>query len=663
MSAGWRPGPVRHGLRIAPTTRPHGAGWVDRGMVVTNGAEAGIPWVTGREGSWSYRFDVPAGTYRVTLGIFERAGAVAYDRVFDVWLNDFLAWPELDVAAQFGAGHPVSLERMALVTTNGLVVRSSRRHGLPLLSALRVEAVSPDETPPAEPAFVSVEARDEVVHLQWPPVGEPDVAGYRVWRAEDPAGPFEPVAGSLIGRARYVDRSVRNGRRYVYQVAAVDAGGREGPRATSGEARPEPPDDDRLLDLISRAAFQYFAEECDPRTFLTRDKNTAPEISVAAVGFGLSALVVGAERGWMARAEAERRVVTMLSALERHPNNRHRGVFFHYLNPDGSHTAGGYEDGASTVDTALLLWGALTAGEYFGGPAREIAQRLLEGADWRAFAHEPLKMMTMIYRPSNGTFDGLWNYYTDEALLIALLGIGTPRAEHRLEPAYFYGFTRARRGYQDIPDLVYTWPGALFTYTFAHVWVDFRALGPDQPAALGLPADLQVDWWENTVRAVRANRAYCIRQGARFRTFGEHAWGITASSGPGDTYNVGGAPPCGDAPNPGGGTLALYGAGMAVPFLPAEALAALRHYYTFQDATGRKRLWRDEFDGGYGLIDAFNVDLDWFSQEVQAINHGPMLLLIENHRSGLLWRVTMRHPLVREALQRVGWTLPPPPGG
>lgn len=635
----------------------NGAGWESGGHVVTN-ADAG-PFGTAREGNWAYRLDLPPGVYQVTLLMQERGDAQPWDRVFDVYLNEWRAWTGLDLAALGEAGRATERSRLYRVGSEGLRVRAEGRHGRPLLHGLRVEPATADTEPPAAPAGVTIEARDEVVHLAWDPSSEPDVIGYQVLRAADRPLAFVPQTNGLVGRASFVDRRVRNGMPYHYQVLAVDAGGRESAASATVSATPAIPDDEQLLDLVQRAAFRYFERECDPRTFLTRDKSTAPEISVAAVGFGLAAHVVGAERGWMPRDEARRRVERMLEALRAHPDNRYEGMFFHYLDPDGSTTIRGYENGASTVDTALLVWGALSAGEYFGGRSRELADDLAAGVNWRAFADPARRQLRMIYRPATGAFDGHWDYYTDEILLMTLLGIGAPRPEHRLEPEYFYSFRRERKTYAGIADIVCTWPGALFTYLFAHAWIDFRALGPERPQAMGLPAEGAVDWWENSVKAARANRAYCLALARRYRTFGEHAWGLTASSGPGDTYVVAGAPPCGDSANPAGGTLAPYGAGMAVPVLPAEATAALRHYYTMRDESGRKRLWRDEFDGGYGLIDAFNLDRGWFSPEVQAINHGPMLLLIENHRSGLLWRVTLRHPIVRDALQRVGWVLPP----
>lgn len=413
---------------------------------------------------------------------------------------------------------------------------------------------------------------------------------------------------------------------------------------------PEPSlSDDALLDRVSRAAFGYFLHECDPTTFLTRDSNQGPLVSVAACGFGLSALCVGAERGWMARDEAARRAGAMLDALVAQTNNRVRGVHFHYLEGDGSRSTHGYEDVVSTVDSALLGWGAVAAGEYFGGSVKAAADRMIREMDWRFFVREHHRV-AMAYRPQEGRFDGAWDYYTDEALLIALLGLSAPDESRRLDLRTYRSFRRERKSHAAVKNVIVSWPGALFTYTFAHVWLDFRTLGRDRDG---------VDWFENSVKAVRAHRAYAIELSRTYRTFGENAWGLTASSGPDRTYVVGGAPPCGGSPNPAGGTLAPYGAAMSVPFLPKESLAAIRHYYEMRGPDGKRMLWRDPEEGGYGLVDAYNLDRGWVSDETQGIDHGPMLLLIENYRSGLLWRTVLQNDYVRAGLRRAGFRAPP----
>jgi hypothetical protein len=631
------------------------AGYTAAGRVRKGGASSVEPFTSVRDGEVAYQLDLPPGLYKVVLGFYDEWSREAKDRVFHAWLDSFRALRNFDLVAQYGSALPVEVSRVYRVGKGGLRLSLEKKHGSPILAFVYVEPAERDEQAPAVPSLVNLVARDAIAYVEWAPVNEPDVIGYTVLRAEGDSTAYRMVATGLVGVSSFVDKSVKNDVAYRYQVAAMDASGNESPTSASAELTPKMPNDDELLEIISRAAFAYFANECDPKTFLTKDKNLAEEISVAAAGFGLSAYAVAAERGWMAKAEAENRAYLMLRALNTQENNKEYGILFHYLRGSGARSEHGYEDAASTIDTALLAWGALGASGYFGGRVQEEVDILIGRMNWKAFANESRKLLAMAYRPAAQAFDGMWDYYSDETLLVALLAIGAPKEEFRVAPNYFYSFKRDRRTYKGIPDIVCSWSGAMFTYAFAHCWLDFRSLGPDNPEALGLPATLKVDWWENSVKAMTANREYCIAMSKKFKTFGENAWGLTASSGPDNRYVVAAAPPCGDSANPAEGTLALYGAGMAVPFLTEQAMAALRNYYTMRDADGKKMLWRDEFDGGYGFIDSYNLDKKFFSKEVQGIDQGPMLLLIENHRSGLLWKSTIKNKVVREALTAAGF--------
>ena len=616
------------------------------------------PYRSFQQGEMIYRFDAPEGLYLVKLGFVDPWSKQPLDRVFDVYFNDFKAIAGLDIVADYGLGLPVEEARVFRVPKDGLEIRFRARQGQPVCSFIYMMPIEPDQESPDPVAIEKVVARDEVAYLQWTAAPENDVVGYSVLRAEGEPYDFVKVTERLLGEPRYVDYSVKNGRKYFYRVIAVDASGNESSPSKDALAEPKFPTDDELLEWVSRGAFEYFIRECDPRTFLVKDKNVAAPKSAASIGFGLSAMCIGAENGWISRSEAERRSYLMLRALNFRSDNKIHGLFFHYLDGEGGRSQAGYEDLISTVDSALLMWGAIAAAEYFGGRVKSEMELMMRRMNWKAFADEKAKMVTMAYRPAARRFDGLWDYYTDEALLIVLLGIAAPNPEYRLDPEYFYTFKRERKGYKGIEDVVFTWPGALFTYTFAHCWLDFNRLGFDNPEALGKPAEMRVNWFENTRKACLANREFCIFLSQRYKSFGENAWGLTACSGPNNRYLVCGSPPCGGAAEAGGGTLALYGAGMAVPFVPAEAIAALKHYYTFRGEDGRKMLWRDEFDGGYGLIDAFNLDQNYFADEIHGINHGPMLLLIDNYRHGLLWKLCLKNEHVREALKKVGYNIP-----
>lgn len=411
--------------------------------------------------------------------------------------------------------------------------------------------------------------------------------------------------------------------------------------------------DEALLDGISRAAFLFFVREADPESGLVRDKTGVEYCSAASVGFGLTALPIAAERGWMSRQDAEARALRALRTLAR-SSAHHEGVFCHYIDlHTGGPTGLGYEQVASTIDTALLMAGVITAGRYFSGESEKLADELFARVNWRRFLNHETGQVYMAWQPEQfDRMDGpgrfkkaAWNWYTDETLLICLLGLSAPNERYRLPADCMTKWKRPRGRYGHGQQFIYTWPGTFFTYTFAHCFYDFRVMGEDSQG---------VDWFENTRRAAAANRDWCRENAAHFRSYGRDRWGITACSGPGDTYVVPGHQPRGaKGDNPEGGTLAPYGAAMALPFLQDDALAALRHIRNLQ-IDGRP-IWRDPEQAGYGLPDAFNIDESWVSDRTFGIAHGPMLVMIENARTGLVWKAFMSNSHVQAGVKRAGF--------
>jgi hypothetical protein len=265
----------------------------------------------------------------------------------------------------------------------------------------------------------------------------------------------------------------------------------------------------------------------------------------------------------------------------------------------------------------------------------------------------------MAWQPDqSGRMDGpgqfkkpTWNWYTDETLLICLLGISAPHENHRLPADCMTKWNRPTGRYRTGREFIYTWPGTLFTYTFAHCYYDFRCMGKDAEG---------IDWFENTCCAVAANRDWCRDNADRFKSYGRDRWGITACSGPGNKYVVPGHQPRGQSgDSPAGGTLAPYGAAMSLPFLRQDAIAALRHMrYLRIDG---KPVWRDPLQGGYGLSDAFNIDKKWISDVTIGIAHGPMLLMIENAQTGLVWKLFMSNKHILAGAKRAGFRYKPDP--
>ncbi|MFH1719397.1 MAG: glucoamylase family protein [Planctomycetota bacterium] len=411
--------------------------------------------------------------------------------------------------------------------------------------------------------------------------------------------------------------------------------------------------DEALLEEISRAAFLYFIREADTESGLVRDKTGVEYSSVASVGFGLAALPVGAERGWIDRTEAEARALRSLRTLTRSSAHR-QGVFCHFVDlHTGEATELGYESATSTIDTALLMAGVITAGQYFSGECEKLAEDLFARVNWRWYLNPENGQVYMAWQPEEpGRMNGpghfkkpTWNWYTDETLLICLLGLASPNEQYRLPADCMDKWNRPKGRYRDGEEFIYTWPGTFFTYTFAHCYYDFRRMGKDAQG---------VDWFENTRRAAAANRDWCRDNATRFKSYGPDRWGITACGGPNNRYIVPGHQPRGaKGDEPADGTLAPYGAAMALPFLREDAMAALRHM-RYLEIVGRP-IWRDPEQGGYGLPDSFNIDRNWVSDRVIGIAHGSMLLMIENARTGLAWKLFMSNDRIRTGIKRAGF--------
>ncbi len=418
-----------------------------------------------------------------------------------------------------------------------------------------------------------------------------------------------------------------------------------------------------LLDEIQRACFAYFWKEIGQPAQLVRDRKQAPVASVAAVGFQLSTLPIGVERGWVTRAAAEERATTILKTLAARADNKKFGVYLHYpdLNTGGmSHE--GFEVLASTVDHALLLAGVITAGEYFEGELRRLAHQFVSATNWRAFAVAPGGFLSMGWKPDDpnnmsgpGRFiDAKWDLASDEERLIYFLAVGSPDPNQALPPQLYYRLKRPLKQHGDQPAYVVSWPGSLFTYFFSHCWIDYRPFAADDPAKFGVDAP-RVDWFENSRRAVVTHRQRCLDQASRFKTLGPDRWGLSACVGR-DGYIVPEVRPnLSDTDNWCAGTVAPYAALSAMMFTPAESLAAARAFRALRDTQGRALIWKDPESGGYGLADAFNVDQDYTCDDYVGIDQGPMLLGIENARTGLIWRLFMRSATAERAVERLGW--------
>lgn len=429
-------------------------------------------------------------------------------------------------------------------------------------------------------------------------------------------------------------------------------------------------EDHRLLDEVEHAAFLFFWKEVGQPAQLAKDRLKGPVASIAAVGFQLASLPIGVERGWIKKDEGFARARTVLTHLMQRDDNKRYGVYLHY--PDlntGGYSNVGYEEVASTVDHALLMAGALVAAEYFGEEIGTLVERLVADTNWAAFIAPDgfLSMGWQVKEPHNIPGPGellkaTWWAATDEERLIYFLAAGAPRADHAVPPETYYKLARHVKRWEDQPPFVVAVSGAMFCYFFSHCYVDYRSLGPDDPRALGVDAP-RVDWWENSRRAFQTHRYRCTQMAATYKTLGPNRWGNAPCVGK-DGYLVPDMyPNLLTWENWHEGTLAPYAAASAIMFDPRASLAALREFRSMKDTDGRALLWHDPKDGGFGLPDAFNLDQKYIADDVVGIDHGPMLLAIENARTGLIWRLFMQHEVSRRAVERLKLTPREKPDG
>jgi hypothetical protein len=390
-----------------------------------------------------------------------------------------------------------------------------------------------------------------------------------------------------------------------------------------------PLSDTELLDLIERKAFLFFQEEYNPETGLIADHapeegpNTSP-CSVASIGFGLTAICIADERGWMPHDQARERVLKTLRTMLHEVQTEH-GFYYHFIDMQTGERAWHCE--LSSIDTALLLAGALTCRNYFDdGEITALAETLYARVDWPWMLNGK-DTLSMGWTPEDGFIEHHWDGYS-EHMVMYLLAIGSP--SHPLPPACWHAWDRPVFTYDG---LSYVQAVPLFLHQYSHCWVDFRA-----------QRDAYTDYFLNSQLATRAHRNFCIALQDRFPKYSPQLWGLTASSGPEHYMVWGGPPPTLEYPID--GTIVPCAAGGSVAFTPGITVPVLRTLYeVFPEAA-----W-----GKYGLIDAFNPHTGWTAQKYIGIDVGVTLLMIENLRTGAVWEWFMQSPEIQKAMTLCGF--------
>lgn len=399
-----------------------------------------------------------------------------------------------------------------------------------------------------------------------------------------------------------------------------------------------------------RGSFNFFWNEAQtnegsPAYGLIVDRAGATKdssASIASVGFGLAAYVIGAEESYVTKDEAQKRTLgtlkTLLAIQQSGTSAAYEGFFAHFLNMTTGRNA---NSEISSIDTAIMLCGALTAGEYFGGEVAELANEIYANVNWKAMQMtRGGKHYISMTVNSNGTPVTPWDYYAEQ-LMIYVLGAGSPTEEYRLDDTEYYDFTRQKGTYGG-HSFYYSWFGSIFTYQFSHAFVDFRNKVDKQGT----------DWWNNSVEASLAAYEYCKDNKVGSKTFAEGGWGLTACDAPNGYSGDLGTPPRGWTPNANyskiEGTVAPCGAIGSVVFTPKQSLKALNYYQT--DSTLRF------INGKYGLLDSYNLDRNWYALDYIGIDKGISLLMLYNFKCDGVWNLFMANDYVQNGMDVLGFT-------
>jgi hypothetical protein len=369
---------------------------------------------------------------------------------------------------------------------------------------------------------------------------------------------------------------------------------------------------------------------------------------------------VAVERGFLSREEAIQRTLAVLRFFWRSPQGGetdgtgYKGFYYHFLDMHTGRRV--WQSELSTVDSTFLLAGMLSAAVYFDQQTeaeheiRTLADGLYRRADWQ-WALNGGACVTHGWRPETGFLPYRWQGY-NEALLLYALGLGSPT--HPL-PDESYAAWESTYEWKDIYGRELVYAGPLFIHQFSHLWIDFRKI---QDAFM---RDKGLDYFENSRRATLTHQEYAIRNPLEFEGYGRYCWGLTASDGPGPAtlkvkgverrffdYLARGAPY-----GPDDGTIAPWGAIGSLPFAPEEVLTTIHFYHHCCPEARRDNEFKCSFNPTFP--DPLNRVCGWVSPDHYGLNEGPIVLMIENYRSGLLWRLMQRCPYLVKGLRRAGF--------
>lgn len=509
---------------------------------------------------------------------------------------------------------------------------------------------------PAPPTGLAAKGYDRHVDLTWKPNQERDLQYYKIFRSS--AGkPFTPIGIQRAGLSRFAD-FVGETAEVSYKISAVDLSSNESPPSQEVKATTRTMADHELLTMVQEACFRYYWDAGHPTAgmaieILPGDENL---LALGASGFGIMALLVGTERGFITREQGVKRMLKITRFLAK--ADRFRGVWPHFLDGRTGKVIpyfGKYDDGGDLVETAFLVQGLLAARQYFSrktkaeAEIRETITRLWKAVEWDWYRKGPNPdFLWWHWSPDHGFHISHPLVGWNETMIVYLLAIASPThavpasmyhtgwaGQSNLAVEYRRGWGRTTQGddyvngnsyYGITLDVGVGTGGDLFFTHFSFMGFDPRG-----------KKDRYTNYFENNRNLALINRAYCIANPRKFKGYGEDSWGRSAG------INSGGGKPI---PRDDNGTINVMASLASFPYTPEESMKALKHFY--RDLGGKA--W-----GIYGFTDGFNETENWFEDVYMGLNQAPIVVMIENHRTGLIWKLFMSNPEIDPALKAIGF--------
>lgn len=505
-----------------------------------------------------------------------------------------------------------------------------------------ISAFPGDSIAPAIPTNVSILGYEKHIELFWDPNSEKDVAGYKIYRSV--SGNFQLIATTRLGENYYLDFFDSNNVSCSYKISAIDFSGNESDFTSEVSGSTHEMTDEEFLTMVQRSTFRYFWEYADPNSGLARERYNQDPVTIGGSGFGIMSLLVAVEREFINRSEAINRMLKILNYLKNKAQIFH-GAFPHWLNGETGNVIpfSQYDNGGDLVETSYMIQALLAAREYFfgldslEGQIRNLINDIWQRVEWSWYRRTTSS--NVLYWHWSPDYQWTMNMPIqgyNETMIVYLLAIASPTYN---VPANLFKdgwegssyYSNGKTFYDNKLWVGWDYGGPLF---FAHY--SFLGFDPRNKR------DSYANYFLNNRDHTLINRSYCIDNPHNFSGYDQNTWGITASDDP--WGYLAHQPDFSSSLD--NGTITPTAAISSMPYTPKESIEALKNLY---------RKYGQNLYGFYGFKDAFNPTQNWFAESYLAIDQGPIIVMIENYRSALLWDLFMQCPEIPPMLNAIGF--------